>query len=193
MRVTSFVSALLATAMMVIPAAAGDYKFSVYGGANWNDVISDEYVDDKSGYVIGATISTPVKSVQGLSLQADLSFRQNEIDVYDYINVDHDTTALMLNGVYNLPVDFGPAKPYVLAGVGFANTQATFTDVALLRLESSGVAYQLGAGLETKVSDDVTAGIGYRYFAGPSLEVLGTELSDGTNHSLIASLTFNLN
>jgi opacity protein-like surface antigen len=43
-----------------------------------------------------------------------------------------------------------------------------------------------------KVADGVTAGVGYRYFQGPELEFLGNELSDGSNHSVVASVSFAL-
>lgn len=175
----------------------GDYSYvGLYGGVNWNDVLKSPYVDSETGYVFGGVLGTHVPSVKGLRLEADLSFRQNEIDVYSgLVTADHDTTALLGNVVYDLPADvvaLGNLKPYVLAGAGFAQTEATFENVSLLKLESSGFAWQLGAGVNAELAEGVTLGVGYRYFQGPSLEVLGTELSDGSNDSVVASVNFAL-
>jgi opacity protein-like surface antigen len=182
----------VATLLMSSTAAfAGDTYFGIYGGANWDDVVSSSFVNDNTGVVIGGVVGTKLSAVPGMRLELDASYRSNEVDIFSgFITADHDTTALMANAVWDVPVNMGPVRPYVLAGVGVAQTQATFEDVALLRLESTGVAYQLGAGFNTEVAEGVTAGIGYRYFAGPELEVLGLELSDGTNHSVVAEMKF---
>jgi hypothetical protein len=42
------------------------------------------------------------------------------------------------------------------------------------------------------IADGIQAGVGYRYFQGPDISVLGTELSDGSNHSVIAQFSFAL-
>ena len=191
MRFVITLAAVLASTVVAAAAEAKGFYTSVYGGANWDDVISAPFVDENTGMVIGGTVGTSIDSVPGLRIEADLSFRQNEVDIFGgFVSADHDTVALMGNVVYDLPVNMGPVHPYVLAGVGFAQTSATFEDVALLKLESSGVAWQLGAGLNTKVADNVTAGIGYRYFNAPELEVLGLNLSDGSNHSVVAQVAF---
>jgi opacity protein-like surface antigen len=84
----------------------------------------------------------------------------------------------------------GPVKPYLLAGVGYAHTEATFENISLLRLEASGLGFQLGAGVQVPLFPGARLGVGYRFFQGPTIEVLGTELSDGQNHSAIGSLSF---
>ena len=183
---------ILAVCVAASTATAGDWYAAVYGGWNQDDVISAKGVDGQSGYVIGGTVGKSVPAVPGLRIEADVSFRQNEVDVFKFISADHDTTALMANAVYDLPMTIAKGRPYVLAGVGVAKTEATFEDVALLKLESSGVAYQLGAGMNWAVADGIQAGVGYRYFQGPDLNVLGTELSDGSNHSVVAQLSFAL-
>lgn len=167
----------------------------VYGGANWNDVLAVPFVDTEAGYVVGGVLGTSVPSVKGLRIEGDLSFRQNEVDVAGFINANHDTTALLGNVVYDVPVDsvkFGGLQPYVLAGAGYAKTEATFENVSLLKLENSGFAWQLGAGVGTELAEGVNLDVGYRYFQGPALEVLGTELSDGANDSVVATVRFAL-
>jgi len=96
----------------------------------------------------------------------------------------------------NVAYDFnnvGTFRPYVLAGVGFAHTEGVIGNLSLATLESSGFAWQLGAGLNTQVADGVTVGVGYRYFQGPELDLLGAfEVSDGSNHSVMATVTLSL-
>ena len=185
--------ASVAFVSLVSVASADGWYSSVYGGWNQDDVISAKGVDNQDGYVIGGTVGKSVPAVPGLRIEGDLSFRQNEVEVFKFVSADHDTTALLVNAVYDLPVQILNGKPYVLAGVGIARTEATFEDVALLKLENSGVAYQLGTGMNWTVAEGIQAGLGYRYFQGPDLNVLGTELSDGSNHSVLAQVTFSLN
>lgn len=177
---------------IALPAAAGDWYASVYGGVNFDNVIDVAFVESQTGAVVGGTVGrkTPVP---GLRIEADLSYRTNDVEIFGgVITAKHDTTALLMNAVYDIDVDDPHAAPYILLGVGYANTTATFENVALLRLEASDVAFQAGAGINFDVWPGSKVGLGYRFLQGPKVEVLGTELSDGTNHSVIGSLAFDL-
>lgn len=188
------IMSLTVAALMTSTASASDWYSSVYGGANWDDVISAEGVSDNTGFVIGGTLGKRIPAVPGLRIEADLAFRQNVIDI-DWcsgFSVDHDTTTLMANAVYDLPVAIGPLHPYVQAGVGYGHSEARLEDVSIASVEASGVAWQLGAGLNTQLADGVVFGIGYRFVQAPEIEVFGTEISDGGNHSAVAQLTFAL-
>lgn len=192
MNKTLLIAATAAFLLVPSAAKAEGWYVGAYGGANWDDVISTPFVSDNTGYVIGGVVGTGVSAVPGMRIEADMSFRQNDVDVKigPGIDVSHDTFALMGNVVYDLPVNIGPMVPYAMAGVGYGHTEATFENIALAKLEASGVAWQLGAGVNTQLADNVTLGVGYRYFSGPEIEILGTQLSDGTNHSVVAQLTF---
>lgn len=170
-----------------------DFYVGAYGGANWGDVIEHPIVDVGTGVVIGGVVGTHIEAVPGLRVEADLSYRQQDVDVFGVINVNDETWGLLGNVVYDVPVNLGPVHPYVLAGVGYANHTATFESISLLELSNGGVAWQLGTGINTEVAKGVTMGLGYRYFQGPELSVLGTELSDGTNHSVVATINFAIN
>lgn len=177
-------------AACVSTATAGDWYASVYGGVNRNSVIEAPFVKDKTGSVFGATIGRNL-SIPDFRVELDLSVRNNEVDVFGgFITADHETTAAMFNVAYD--IGNGPVKPYITAGVGGAWTEATFENIALLKLEASGLAYQAGVGANVAIFPGARFGVGYRFFQGPSIEVLGTELSDGQNHSLIGSLSFDL-
>lgn len=188
---------LIASASLIAltPVNAATY-LGLYGGWNESDVIAIPFVDRQPGHVVGGVFGTST-GVPGLRFEADLSFRQNEVDIFGgIISADHDTTALLGNVAYDIPVAVGPISPYVLAGVGYANTRATFEDVALLRLEASGIAWQVGGGLTASLGSGINLGIGYRYLQGPELNPLSglglPELSDGSNHSVVAEARFAL-
>ena len=172
-------------------ATAGDWYTSVYGGLNRDNVIDVPFVDSGNGAVFGATVGRNIAAIPGLRIEADLSYRTNEVDIFGgAITANHDTTGALFNVAYDFGA--GPVMPYILAGVGYAHTEATFENISLLKLESSDVAFQLGAGATAPLFPGARIGIGYRFFQGPTIDVLGTELSDGDNHSLIGSLHFDL-
>lgn len=185
---------LLASTAFVSPALADESYVGVYGGANFDEVIDSPIVKDKTvgtvvGGVVGKSLSIPVPA----RVELDVSYRTNDVDVLTplgAIDVDHETTAIMGNFVYDVPVSLLGGRPYVLAGLGVAKTEVTVENVSVLQLENTGIAWQAGVGYNWSVADGVTAGLGYRYFQGPELNVLGTELSDGSNHSVVASVSF---
>lgn len=177
-------------AACVSTATAGDWYASAFGGVNRNSVIEIPGVKDETGGVFGGAIGKSITAIPGLRVEGEVSYRTNDVDVFGFITAQHETTAAMFNVAY----DFGngPVKPYLLVGGGMAQTQATFENISLLRLEASDLAYQAGAGATVPIVPGVRFGVGYRFFQGPVVEVFGLELSDGQNHSLIGSLTFDL-
>lgn len=167
-------------------AHARDVYVGAYGGGNWSDAITHPAVNVQTGYVVGGVLGVDVPAVPGLYVELDTSFRQNEVNVGS-LNVDQDTTAVLANVLWQVPIDF-PVRPYISAGAGYAHTEATFENVSILRLESSGFAWGLGAGVNARIADGVTVGAGYKFLQVQTIEVLGTELSDGGNHSIIAEM-----
>ena len=178
----------LASLVLALPASAGDWYASVYGGVNADNVIDVSFVESQTGQVVGGTVgrATPVP---GLRIEADVSYRTNDVEVGPLTAV-HDTTAVLFNVAYDIDIHDPVATPYILAGIGYAHTEASVP--LLLTLEASDVAFQAGAGINFKVWPGAKIGVGYRFLQGPSIEVLGTELSDGSNHSGVAQLTFGL-
>lgn len=181
---------VLAMCLLAASANAKGFYVSTFAGANWDSVVSAPGVEENTGFAIGGALGTKVSSVEGLSVELELAFRQNEVDVFKFASVDHDQFTVMANAVYDVPVDLGPVHPYVLAGVGYGHSEAALENISLISVESSGLSWQLGAGLKTNIAPGVDAGIGYRYVQTPELEVLGFELSDGENHTVAATLTF---
>lgn len=177
-------------AACVSTATAGDWYASIYGGVNRNSVIELPFVKDETGHVIGGTVGKGIAAIPGLRIEVDLSHRSNDVEIFSFLTANHETTGLLFNVAYD--IGSGPVVPYVLIGAGYAHTEATFESISLLKLEASDLAFQLGAGAQAPLFPGARIGIGYRYFQGPVVEVFGTELSDGENHSLIGSLTFDM-
>ena len=185
----AFLLGLALVAATILPASAGSYV-TAFGGANWDDVNSE--ITSDTGGTVGVAFGDSVKAVPGLRAEIEGSFRTNDVS-FAYISAKHKTEALMGNLAYDFPIDVLGLHPYALVGVGYAHSEGVIEDGLIGKLEADGVAYQLGAGVTTQIADGVTAGIGYRYFGGPELQVFGESLSDGTNHSVLASLTMSLN
>ena len=185
--ILAFAASLVAC---VSTATAGDWYASVYGGINRNSVIDVPFVDSNDGEVIGATVGRNL-AIPGLRIEADLSYRTNDVDLFGgFIEANHETTAAMFNVAYD--IGSGSVKPFVTGGIGWAHTEATFESISLLKLEAGDVAFQAGVGANVAVLPGVRFGVGFTVFQGPTVEVLGLELSDGLNKSLYARLSFDL-
>ena len=98
-----------------------------------------------------------------------------------YEIIDHDgagtaistkikSNALFLNGYFDFPTNWQKVKPYVGAGVGWANNQlgtvsyvSTFAPSVLVGGTSNNFAWNAGFGLGIEVSKGTIIDIGYRY------------------------------
>ena len=140
-------------------ASAEGFYIAPYGGANFTDgfsghgtdgfAIIDIYAGEDTGYVLGGVLGAPIAALPGFSIEADLSFRRNDIAgrwTLDYPDVPpelpaaavtadallfdaafdgHDSTiAFMGNAVYRMT---GVVEPYLLAGVGYAERNLVLT------------------------------------------------------------------
>jgi opacity protein-like surface antigen len=198
----------LALAAPVAVAAEEKLSVGVYGGANFSEDFgagSEWYgasSNGDTGYVLGATVSYPVASVEGLSVQADLNYRRTDLNpsvwicnpsnVYRFAGSD-ETVAILANVRYERNV--GPiVRPYALAGVGYGERQISVHPYgADLTAEESGVVWQAGVGAVVEVSKGVDLDIGYRYFDAPEIQRdLGVTVvtAGGQNHAVLAGVTF---
>jgi opacity protein-like surface antigen len=186
--------------VLATPALADGFYVTAYGGANWNDTNesgSGWTAGSDVGTVIGAAYGASVKSVPGLRVEADASYRTNNLSIalgsYQLAARD-ETWALMGNAVYDLPLDLGPVHPYVLAGAGVGKRDISLKALSLsaLQLENTGIVWQVGAGVNTTVADGVQVGLGYRYLDAPDIG-LGPFSNAGGNQSLVLQATFDMN
>lgn len=184
----SLMIAMLASSAIAAPSVADSYV-TAFGGVNWDDVASP--LSSDSGVLVGVAVGMPVKAVDGLRAELELAHRSNDVEAFK-IDAIHSTTSVMANLHYDLNIQVGPAQPYIMVGAGYAHTEGVIEGISLASVEGSGFAWQLGTGLTVPVADGITANVGYRYFQGPEIDVLGFEASDGSNHSVMAGLSFAL-
>lgn len=188
---------LVLFAVLVTGAQAKGFYVGAYGGANWNSFDVDEkWVQSQAdvGYVIGGVVGTSIDALPGVRIEADLNYRSNDLDttICDTpLIVTDETWALLGNIVYDIPVEVGGIRPYALAGIGYGS-RTVGIDYTPVSVNNTGLVWQVGAGLNTEVAQGVTFGVGYRYFDAPDFDVAPTGgfHDAGTNHSVIASLTF---
>jgi opacity protein-like surface antigen len=112
--------------------------------------------------IYGSDIETIESSVKEILLQWGLS------DSFDDLSFKSSALTVM----YNLYADYkmkGPISPYLMGGLGVAFVDMTFSFTENgVQFDSSydktSFAWQVGAGLGLKVTDNVSFDLGYRYF-----------------------------
>ncbi len=85
--------------------------------------------------------------------RADLNLRYNKA------SSDFKSFALLLNGYVDLP-NSTMFSPYVTAGVGAAKNKVSHE---ALKVNKTVFAYTAGLGVRTKIQDNLSADLGYRY------------------------------
>jgi len=147
-----------------------------------------------TGWGIGGAVGHDFGSMRA---ELEFTYRINDFDEVSALgtttSADGDMTslALMLNGYYDFE-NSSSVTPYLMGGLGFARVEAN--DLVLSAFEVGSAddmvfAYQLGAGIGFKVSNEVTLDLAYRYFAtsDPEFDVVGggtTEMEYGS-HNII--------
>ena len=89
------------------------------------------------------------------------------------------SSVLTLMGNVMLAPRFGPAQPYVLAGLGLIKSRVEFSAAGLLQTDNNHFGWDIGGGLMIFFSDNVGLRGDLRYFhAFQDLEVLGIGIGD---------------
>lgn len=161
------------------------YRHSKLGRA----VASASVTDTQDTIVFGTThVGGPLTFTS--TLTGTTSFASNSGSVR--------TFTLMANAWYD--IDMGSNfTPYVGGGIGYADNEVKH---GLAFNGSSGdFAWQLGAGVNYKISDGTSIGLGYRYLDAGDVTVLmaprlggnvPTQTYDITNHSVLVNLNFKI-
>ncbi len=77
-------------------------------------------------------------------------------------NTDVSIWSFMANGYYDICMKDSGVSPYLTAGLGFASVKAK--DHSDTFVDDSVFAWQVGAGVGLKASENVVVDLGYRYF-----------------------------
>jgi opacity protein-like surface antigen len=193
-RISVAVTALAIVILASATAFAGPFYVSTSFGPNFDGESPLPFVKEDTGLVGAVALGTHVNGVEGLRFELEASYRTHDSTLFGVIGLEHDTTAVMANAVYDVAgLAMGRVVPFVLVGAGVAHTELTVGGLAPLTLENDGFGFQLGAGLNYQIAENVSAGVQYRYAEFPEIEIFGTELDGGSNHAIMASVTLALN
>ncbi len=224
-KLTLLASTTLALLALSAPAnAAGNgWYVNLSGGANWlsdegffNSTVATDTLtfspDSDAGWLISGAVGLSLNNmVQGLRVEAEVAYRQNQVNgvwtssavVQDsgLLDYDHSTLSVMANVWYDF--DLGNVRPYIGGGVGWAETELDGTfiggTIPAINHSDDGFAWQLGAGVNFDISPNVQLGVGYRYFEGPEVNIGAPLAANGAtgdvesqNHAAVVSLTFGM-
>ena len=182
---------IFAMCALAFSASAKGFYVQTMAGANWSDTTSALGTEVDTGFAIGGAVGTSIDAIPGLSIEGELAFRNNSVSTFKgFIDGDQDQTTLMVNARYDILRE--AVRPYVLAGVGYGSNRLSIEN-SPIAFDAQGVAWQLGAGVDARVADGVWLGVGYRYVQTPEVEVLGFDLSNGSNHAVMATAKFEFN
>ncbi|RFC67993.1 MULTISPECIES: outer membrane protein [Mesorhizobium] len=137
-------------------------------------------------------------------IRADLTGNFVASDSYDFdngavsISANHEMWSGLLTGYVDLGT-FAGITPYLGAGAGVLYSRDDFsTNLAALDLDESQTkfAFSLTAGFGYRITDKMTADIGYQFLASPNTQYLNTEklaIEDGVKlHQIKVGLRFDL-
>jgi len=186
----------------------GDWYVSLFGGGAWVNEINTAWRDEpgygydiwlEPGFALGVTVGTKVFDM--LRIEGELSGTLSQVsEIYEeyddeYSDLPGSISALYLLGNVWFDVDTGSGfTPYIGGGVGAAAVALSLYD-GNWETDGTGFAYQLGAGVQVDVADNITLDLGYRYKAVPDL-TLNNSNDDWQNfalspHVFQAGLAFN--
>lgn len=199
--------------------AGGDFQEDVSGAQGTTTTFTNYFADDRGGFVLGGAIGTKLGYVQGLRIEGEISWRNNDANgrfafgstfgtSTGILETNQSTFSLLANLWYD--IDMGSKLvPYVGGGIGWGWVQAEGTFYRITPstgtayaydVDDSGFVWQLGAGLRYPIQEGMSLGLGYRYFQGPDID---NNVFIGKNdlplehaqdhHSVTLDMTFDLN
>lgn len=165
---------LLCAGLWASPAIAQPYV-SVSGGLsllNNSDVTSTATgvvnpllnpVDYKAGFLVGGAVGYRFDSAR---VEGAINYQRDDVDtnagVVAAANSDASIWSFMGNGYYDFSIEDSSISPYLTAGLGLA--VVTSRTAAVDIVDKSAFAWQVGAGVGIKASEQVIVDLGYRYF-----------------------------
>jgi opacity protein-like surface antigen len=204
----------------------GGANFQQHNSAHDSSIFAstDTRSDPDTGFLLGAEVGVHLdKWLHGLRAGVEASYRRNDIKGQWFethipgvssggpIDGAVSTFAVMANVWYDIELGY-KWRPYLGGGAGWARTHVHAVAVTAFTgggerggststaYDSSGFAWQLGAGVNYEIQDGVNVGLGYRFFRGPNIR---NDIFVGKNdvpinfenesHSVLLSLTVDTN
>ncbi|MBL8594250.1 MAG: porin family protein [Devosia sp.] len=180
-----------------VTVADTGWYFSVFAGGLWDGFVtaeddSDPDADDvevstDAGWLLGAAVGTHV--FDSLRAEVELYGASRNVNGASEgaLSIDLDGTVTTVGLLGNLWVDFDTGSgftPYIGGGLGVGYVHAESPGagpVAPLDADGVGLAYQLGAGVQVDVADNIALDLGYRW-KGVSAEISGDGTEDVVAH-----------
>lgn len=172
-------------------AAANPYV-SVSGGLGLMNNSSEDGFDDAMEYNTGYLVNGAVglKGDHG-RIEAEVGYHRNGVDSY-YGSPQSDTDvsvwSFMANGYLDYDMKDQGIAPYVMAGIGLADASIQS------ETEEYGdtvFAWQVGAGVGIRATENVAVDVGYRYFKPSDVSWDGSTYSLGS-HNILAGIRYSL-
>jgi opacity protein-like surface antigen len=167
------------------------------------------------GFIVGVAIGYDLSDVvtKGLRVELEGAYRHNHANgSYTFAGTTissggtsttaHTANAVTWSVMANVWYDFDLTdrlKPYVGGGVGWARNKLVPKFTAFPSASNDDFAWQLGAGINYKLSPAASIGLGYRYMdsgeQGSFKSFFGTtvDVGDVTHQDVLFSINFNLN
>lgn len=197
-------SATAAAALLTAPAHAEDFYGKLFGGVGFEQ--DQDFtgtvtgvdtgagaLETDTGYVVGGAVGYHI--IDNFAIEAEIAYRANEIEggvvngAAFSINDDLESLSFMGNVVYTAP-EFAGFTPYIGGGAGAARIGFSETGD-----RDYVFAYQGFAGVSYPITEILSAGVEYRYFATDEADIAGavgavTTDYDAHNVNLVLSVAF---
>lgn len=148
------------------------FLFIVYPAAVGGDVLDDigdsPIIRAGVGYRFNESFRTDITASYRWGFELD------DADIAGTaFQADIESTAFMVNGYYDIPVDLGALRPFVGVGIGMAKNKLdglAWNDMiasgSIPGGSETGFAWQLMLGAAVEISDRIAMEFGYRYYDG---------------------------
>lgn len=202
----------IAALALSLPAAASGFYVTAFGGADMRNDFggvgpkASFATTPDTGYVAGLALGSHIAALPGARAELEFSWRNaSHAGAYDAcedgpLDGEDSTFAALFNAAYDF--DMGEFRPYVLAGAGYGARRISISptpsnwELNGNGADEQGFAWQMGVGVAYTVSDEISIGLGYRYFVGPTIDRVADfghkrtfMEADGDSHSVIATVT----
>lgn len=165
---------LLLAGMWATPALATPYVSVSAGLGLLNDssvTAAGLTVDNAIGYKAGVPVGVAVGfKADEFRLEGAVGYQCHTVDSFLGIPAsgggDVSIWSFMGNGYYDISLSDASVTPYLTAGLGFASISGSDGG-----FDSTEFAWQLGAGVGFKASENVVVDLGYRYFRAADVHV----------------------
>ena len=181
---------LLFAGLWATPACAAPYVgvSAGLGLLNKSDIINHGGATDADaiGYKAGVPFGVAIGFTSDCyRLEGAVGYQTHAQDTWHGVavpssdNADVSVLSFMANGYYDICIKDSGVSPYLTGGIGLASVK--FEDMGVTSLDESAFAWQVGAGIGVKASENVVVDLGYRYF-----RVTDVTSKDGTADLTVA-------